>query len=660
MNRDDPMEHRNEGKASNSLNSVLTRRKVRKGTSSCWECRHRKKRCDFGPGSTVCVFCVSHRLECVSQEFSESTNTYKKVEQRIDRVEGLVKQLVQQRKRKSTITPESSTTLEQSQCVQYPTLCSVNHERVSRGRSLTGYLFSILPGPDLSRMILKSSKLFRAPLQIAQGQQPSTAEACPDHPEILPTAHPILFARRLIQLALCLQHSDAKSAEQLKLQLRRPVNDVAQRYFAAACQLVMSQDFLISSIDGLHTLVLQGRYHLTIGDPRTAWLIQRRAANIAHGMGFPQLAETIGGRAKLVWFELIYSDRFLSLMLGLPLAISDNEAFIPQYANITPAQTLERVHVSVAGRMIARNMRMQQRKGRIHDEASIQQDYQETKMLDQQLKKATRLMPNAWWLVPSLDKTSSDFEVAERTARLLVQMHQFYLLVLLHQPYVIEHLEGDYQKHSVDPFSPDYMYSKLAAVSASREVIARYLVLRNYHRSPSSRAMDDKGFTASINLLLTHLDGHCLGNANVLEHQRSHDLGMIETVANLIEDLRASNEHSFDVSQAQVLKRFINIEADAADGSSYHTRKGEGNDSGRSDGLELSIPYIGVLHITRQQEQSSVGMETTDLNYVKMSEIFPEVLIPRGTTSSSRNLDDSTSAMRERLPQEVDTSWLDS
>ncbi|KAJ5677006.1 uncharacterized protein N7477_002639 [Penicillium maclennaniae] len=273
-------------------------------------------------------------------------------------------------------------------------------------------------------------------------------------------------------------------------------------------------------------------------------------------------------------------------------------------------------------------MRMQQRKGNVYDEGSIQEDYQETEMLDQQLKKATRLMPNAWWLLPSLDRISSDFEVAEKTARLLVQMHQFYLLVLLHQPYIIEHLEGDYHKHSIDPLSPDHMYSKLAAVSASREVIARYLVLRNYHRSPSSRAMDDKGFTASLTLLLTHLDGHCLGNANVLEHQRPHNLGMIETVANLIEDLRASDEQCFDVSQAQVLRRFIKIEADAADGSSCHTRKGEGNDSGRTDGLELSIPYFGILHITRQQKQRSFGMEIPDPDYVKMSEVFPEMLIP--------------------------------
>lgn len=655
MDHDDAMEHRIEDCASNCPETVLRRRKIRKGTSSCWECRHRKKRCDFEPGSTACVFCIRHRLDCISQEFSESTNGYEQVEQRIDQIEGLVKQLVQQGKRKLISTPEPLTTPEQSQCMQYPTLRSVNHERTSRGRSLTGYLFSILPDPALARIILKSSKLFRAPLQIAQGQHSSSAEKCPDAPDILPTAHPVLLARRLIQLALCLQHSDTKSSEQLELQLREPVNDVAQRYFAVACHLVMSQDYLVSSIDGLQTLVLQGRYHLTIGDLRTAWLIQRRAANIAHVMGFPQLAETVGGRAQAVWFELIYSDRFLSLMLGLPFAIRHDDSSIPDNMNITSAQRLERIHVLVAGRMIIRNMRMQQRKG-----DAQQEDYQETKMLDQQLKKATRLMPTAWWLVPSLEKTSSDSEVAEKTAKLLVQMHQYYLLVLLHQPYFIKQLDEDHYDHSFGQISPDYMYSKLAAVSASREVITRYLVLRNYHRSPSSRAMDDKGFIASLTLLLAHLDGHRLETANVLEHQRPHDLGIIEKVTDLTEVVSASDKHPLDVSRAQILRRFIEMEADAADGSSYCARKSDTNDNDRHNGLKLSIPYFGILHITRRQEQSFFGMEVPHPNYVKMSDIIPEVLVPKGTTSTSRTLGNSPSAIQEIPPQEADTSWLDS
>lgn len=654
------MEHRSEENACKSFELLSKRRKVRKGTSSCWECKHRKKRCDFQPGSTACVFCLDNRLECVSQEFAEPINGYEKFGQRIDQIEGLVKQLVQQRS-KMTTAPELSTASERSQYVQYPTLRSVNHERISRGPSLTGYLSSILPDPAISVVIMRSSKLFRTPLQIAQSQQSSDGERSPSAPDILPNAHPVSFAQRLIQLALCLQHSDTNSSEQLKLQLREPVHNVARRYYAAACHLVISQDFLIASIDGLQTLMLQGRYHITIGDLRTAWLIHKRAANIAHAMGFPKLAETVGGRAESVWFELIYSDRFLSLVLGLPFAITDNSPSITDYMDVTPAQRLERIHVLVAGRIITRNLRMQRQMVDTQHEALADKDYQETTMIDQQLKKATRLLPTAWWLVSSLEKTASDPEVVQKTAKLLVQMHQYYLLVLLHQPYIIQQLVGGEYNRVFGQTSATYLYSKLAAASASRDVITRYLVLRNYHRSsPSSRAMDDKGFTASLTLLFAHLNGHRLGNANVLEHQRPHDLGIIEQVIDLLEDISALDKHSLDLSRADILRRFIEVEADAADGSSYRTWKSDGTDGDETDSLRLSIPYFGILHITRQQEQKFLGILIPDLPCVGVSEIIPEVPVPRETASTPSALDDLTTAIQELPPQEDDTSWLES
>src|SRR5437763_325416 len=113
------MEHSDKNKAGPCPEAMLKRRKIRKGTSSCWECKHRKKRCDFEPGSTACAFCLRHGLECISQEFSKTTSDYENVGKRIDQIEILVNQLVQQRKRKSTTTSESSTGSEISQWLQY-------------------------------------------------------------------------------------------------------------------------------------------------------------------------------------------------------------------------------------------------------------------------------------------------------------------------------------------------------------------------------------------------------------------------------------------------------------------------------------------------------------------------------------------------------------
>lgn len=48
------------------------RRKVRKGTRSCWECRRRKAKCTFTvPHDIVCITCRRRGSKCVSQDVIE-------------------------------------------------------------------------------------------------------------------------------------------------------------------------------------------------------------------------------------------------------------------------------------------------------------------------------------------------------------------------------------------------------------------------------------------------------------------------------------------------------------------------------------------------------------------------------------------------------------
>ena len=75
------------------------RRKVRKGTQSCWECKRRKVRCIFGsPASIICDNCKRRRTSCISQEYPDlqvPSTTGGPVEARLGRVEALVQQLAQ-------------------------------------------------------------------------------------------------------------------------------------------------------------------------------------------------------------------------------------------------------------------------------------------------------------------------------------------------------------------------------------------------------------------------------------------------------------------------------------------------------------------------------------------------------------------------------------
>lgn len=51
------------------------RRKIRKGTLSCWECKRRKTRCSYAaPSNKKCDGCRSRRTKCISQEFRDEAD----------------------------------------------------------------------------------------------------------------------------------------------------------------------------------------------------------------------------------------------------------------------------------------------------------------------------------------------------------------------------------------------------------------------------------------------------------------------------------------------------------------------------------------------------------------------------------------------------------
>ena len=89
------------------------RRKLRKGTHSCWECKRRKVKCQYASEThTACVGCRRRGTTCISQEFPETaiiededlgpepsaavSRRFGQMGDRIVRVEALIEQLAKQ------------------------------------------------------------------------------------------------------------------------------------------------------------------------------------------------------------------------------------------------------------------------------------------------------------------------------------------------------------------------------------------------------------------------------------------------------------------------------------------------------------------------------------------------------------------------------------
>ena len=121
---------------------------VRKGTFSCRECKRRKKRCELSPGASSCLSCQRHGVVCTSQYTPDAGSMARS---RIEVLEKQVHQLLHPTRGRSPATP---------------TLRSVNHERLSRHGSLNGYLYSILPHPDLALKVFGSSDHFKPQCQV--------------------------------------------------------------------------------------------------------------------------------------------------------------------------------------------------------------------------------------------------------------------------------------------------------------------------------------------------------------------------------------------------------------------------------------------------------------------------------------------------------------
>lgn len=526
----------------------LNRRKVRKGTFSCWECKNRKTRCEFKPTCSVCVSCQRRGLACTSQEFeAESRSNDHRVENRVSHVEGLVSQLVQQRygsKANSIFVPMQDYSIIPNPPWQTRT-------------SMSSYLHSIFPSPSIATTIVGQGDFLPLPsFNMGAGkEQLVQALEKPSH-----SAHPIQFARKLMQLALCLQ------------QLDDPAYDAAQ-YVDILARHVLAQDVLLESLDGLETLVMMTVYYVSSGIPRAGWLTIRRALAIAQLMGIDMDPSE---RARILWILLLSGDRFMSLALGLPLAVASND-FECVSIDVNPQTGLAHIHLVASGRIIARNLRMQR-----HHEPR----YEETQDIDCYLKEATRSLPISWWTFRMLDRLAEE-ELVGMTAKLQIQIHHHYFILLVHQPYLIRALRSPV----VDE---DGSYSRMAIPPACREVLLRFLVLRSFHRGISYRGIDDKAFTAVIALLLAHIDGHQLCQMNVLEHQRPHDLGIIGDVLRLIEEISIQSE------MVQKVHKLIEIEFEAANGVIY-TWAEEGD-----PGTEVQIPYFGIMRPVLSTPQEKV------------------------------------------------------
>ncbi|KAM0268878.1 hypothetical protein ACHAQH_009892 [Verticillium albo-atrum] len=433
-------------------------------------------------------------------------------------------------------------------------------------------------------------------------------------------SHPVLIARKLLLLAVYLQ----------SLRPNAKYQQVMSRVVDAAINLVTTKDELTGSLEGIECITLESLYQDNSGNLRRAWLSIRRAVAVAQMMGLHRGSAINTSHLKILepetrlrinpeylWFRLIQTDRYFSLMLGLPHSSADNVFATPKaLERCTPVERMRRLNTAAGGRILQRN----------GDDDS--NELATTHEIDQLLQKNSAHMPSQWWLsgCDALPLSSNPAEAEEETRRILDetaritdQLAHYQLLVQLHLPYLLR-----------SPSQRKYDYSKMTAVHASRELLRRVLAFRIIYPVGSyCRGFDFNAFIATAALCLAHMEARRqvlaedgTGGSSVfgfLAHQRPADRGMMERAVESMETMAIACDDLLAKKVSTVLQQLLAIEADAAAGGRYnansspagphHQAENFGCGSGLDDTgnvLDIFIPYFGVVRIERGGIETSL------------------------------------------------------
>ncbi|PYH87911.1 hypothetical protein BO71DRAFT_404272 [Aspergillus ellipticus CBS 707.79] len=600
---------------------IFKRRRLRKGTHSCWECKRRKTRCTFAnptDASSSCIGCRQRGTSCVSQEVEE---TGPPVTNPIFRVEALIQQLIHQGPTSQSPPQHSST--------PPPTSPSPIPSTGRKDAELARLLHAACPSPHDARSLIQATQkttvcfhqIITRPQQ--QLEQDGVDAGWPFASPGLAGAdtHPVLLARQMLLLASLLQQQLAPS----KLPpLSENPERIRHRLAETAIRLVTANDDLAGSTESLECIVLEGMYHASGGRVRRAWKAFRRALATAQLMGLhdptspppPSLDPQPPASAlhpHALWWRMVEMDCALSLMLGLPAGTPDPDARRLDAID-TPLGRLELCHAQITARLLKPNP--------VADEPATGEKEDalppHVRTLDCELVRAAESVPSHFWLPPDFLQCPGDVRRQFReTLHLGVQLAHWHLVMQLHLPYLLRELVQT--PTDVDPASSRHYTSRVRCIHAGRAILTRFVAYSTVSLlTYCCRRLDTFALAAGMTLLLTQL--LTTGPDPLLTHHQPEDRALVEQTVAHIARIRGDDDGPLIWNGVQVLRRLLQIVDDETGTAVIRAEllpRSHSHEPDPQTCLRISFPSIGVVQITRTDggplPQSSVLDEPNEL-----------------------------------------------
>lgn len=447
-------------------------------------------------------------------------------------------------------------------------------------RELRRSLMTMMPSQDDITKILEASEACWA---IWFDEYPDTCTEASqvalfsDRFSSFSTRHPSFIARALLLITTSIQQLPA-NFDYSKLSLPFPPQELMEKQLSQTSALITSDDELVGTLEGLECLVLQGVCWSNAGKPRRAWLCFRRALDVAQLMGLHRcrvpgkdLDAAMLTRLRHVWWIMFEADRCMAMILGLPYGIPNQHCDFADVEDeaITREQVFKRKLSIIAGDIIDR------------DQATKQPSFIATQEIDEKLEQLARSMPESWWETPSAPWPTDTRALARQDSRMMAQFWHYQMESLLHLPFMLRSAT-DHR----------FEYNKSICLKASREMIRRYICLRQQTTTASfvCKIIDFQAFTSVVILIL-----NLLGPQPVFPSPRipytsqsnTQDWQVVDRVLSLLSDPSAAIDEAVATQGIKVIKTLSAI------------GRNSGPHASTSGVMKLAIPYFGTISIAR-------------------------------------------------------------
>ncbi|ETS73351.1 hypothetical protein PFICI_14956 [Pestalotiopsis fici W106-1] len=588
--------------------SCSVARHVRKGAHSCVECRKRKLRCSRSSETAQsCRRCEERFLECIPQILSapSTSKPSRKTRDRISWLEDKVHNLTEavQALQQPTAGTISDLSLEYSASdseagetdtcsdIAIPTqpsylnalfnnsiLNSTENDATGRSNPTSSQfshtirvaLQSLVPSKGNVISLAETSSgwlsllhdIFPIMTDIKSGY-----DILSRHDEVLrPTANPLTVASWLLIVAITAQHN-AGPRHQITLRNKKPLNGPRYSRLVAESveRTIIVRDQLMISVEGIATMTLLVRLHLTHGNFVQAFLLLRRALAIAELLGLPWATPRC-----LLWQHICTAERFQNMLLGFPsvtqhYGLGQLEPVLVD-GKIVPPNFLLRLSslaLDINGPSDLRN-----------HSTSLSEIQSAITKRDRDLKDLINQMPDNWW---------SDEATLSLSDRLIKHIYH-YMTLRLHLPLLLR-----------QDVSERGLQSRAACIDACRALLQGYidvypLILEGYF---IQRILDLQIFTGAIVLLLA--DHSC----GVHNHDKGATTDMPSVSMKLIANVVQAIEHHSENPRSDIAEQTL--------GAIQTLTELLGTDD--SDALQgdtvLHVPLLGKLHVRRKTESEA-------------------------------------------------------